>query len=185
MTRPTLLAFSANTQRPSRTRALVAALAARAAAHRSFQVDLRDLTSAAADLVSAGGAPLSGEGARLLAAIDAADALIVASPVYKGAYTGLFKHVFDLVPPAALAGKPVLVAATGGGYRHALVVEHHLRPLFGFFGAFTVPTAVYASEGDFVDGEPADPALLARIDAAARELAALVARPETVLRHVA
>ncbi len=68
-----------------------------------------------------------------------ADGLIVGSPVYKGAYTGLFKHLFDLVDPGALAGKPVAIVATGGGARHALVVEHAFRPLFGFFGALQMP----------------------------------------------
>ena len=48
-----------------------------------------------------------------------------------------------------LAGKPVALTATGGGLRHALMVEHALRPLFGFFAALTVPTGVYASEADF------------------------------------
>ena len=80
----------------------------------------------------------------------AADALIVGSPVYKGSYTGLFKHLFDFVEPEALAGKPVILTATGGGPRHALVVEHSLRPLFGFFTALTIPTAIYASDQDFL-----------------------------------
>lgn len=71
-----------------------------------------------------------------------ARARLVGSPVYKGAYTGLFKHLFDLVAPAALKGKPVAIGATGGGARHALVVEHAFRPLFGFFGALALPTAI-------------------------------------------
>ena len=91
---------------------------------------------------------------------------MVGSPVYKGSYTGLFKHLFDLIDPAALAGKPVLLTATGGGDKHALVIEHQMRPLFGFFEAFTLPTGVYASGADFSDGVPASPALLSRIDRA-------------------
>ena len=53
---------------------------------------------------------------------------------------------------AALRGKPVILTATGGGERHALIVEHQLRPLFGFFEALTMPTAIYASDKDFADG---------------------------------
>ena len=102
----------------------------------------------------------------IVAQLLSADALVVGSPVYKGSYTGLFKHLFDLVDPAALAGKPVLLTATGGGDKHALVIEHQLRPLFGFFEAFTLPTGVYASGADFSDGVPTAPALLARIDRA-------------------
>ena len=63
-----------------------------------------------------------------------------------------------------------VVAATGGGHRHALVVEHQLRPLFGFFGAHTVATSVYAGDAEFSDGRPADAALLARIGQAAGQL---------------
>ena len=77
--------------------------------------------------------------------------------------------MFDLVEPDRLAGKPVAIAATGGGPRHALVVEHALRPLFGFFTALTVPTAVYAADGELArvgevhDGyEIADAALAKR-----------------------
>ena len=110
----------------------------------------------------------------VLEAIEGADALVVGSPVYKGSYTGLFKHVFDLIDPAALADKPVAIVATGGGARHALVVEHAFRPLFGFFGALQVPTAVYGSDSDFTDGLPTDPGVRARIAEAGAQLAALL-----------
>jgi FMN reductase len=70
--------------------------------------------------------------------IENADLLIVASPVYRGSFTGLFKHLFDFVGQYSLVDKPVLVAATGGGERHALILEHQFRPLFGFFQALTL-----------------------------------------------
>ncbi|MEN9892242.1 MAG: hypothetical protein RLY78_2537 [Pseudomonadota bacterium] len=82
-------------------------------------------------------------------AIARADLVIVASPVYKGSYTGLFKQLFDLVPPDALLERPVLLAANGGSDRHALVVDEQLRPLFAFFRAWTLPSAVYAAEADY------------------------------------
>ena len=104
-------------------------------------------------------------------AIEGADALIVASPVYKGSYTGLFKHLFDFVAPDALTNRPVVLAATGGGPRHALVVEHQLRPLFAFFSAQCMATAVYASDGEFVAGQPTEPTLRRRIEVAAGQLA--------------
>lgn len=70
-----------------------------------------------------------------LAAVEAADALIVGTPVYRASFTGLFKHFFDFVEQTALVDVPVLLAASGGSDRHALVLEHQLRPLFSFFQA--------------------------------------------------
>ena len=98
----------------------------------------------------------------LVERLAAADVLVVGSPTYKGSYTGLFKHFFDLLDPSALRGKPVILAATGGGERHSLIVEHQLRPLFGFFEALTMPTAIYASDRDFSDGALVSEAIFAR-----------------------
>jgi FMN reductase len=77
--------------------------------------------------------------------------LVVATPVFRGSYTGLFKHFFDFIHQEALIDKPVLLAATGGSERHALVIDHQLRPLFSFFQARTLPLGVYATDKDFVD----------------------------------
>src|ERR671918_283478 len=59
--------------------------------------------------------------------------LMVASPVYRASFTGLFKHVFDFVGQYSLIDTPVLLAATGGSDRHALIIDHQFRPLFSFF----------------------------------------------------
>ena len=175
MSPPRIVGFTGNLRRPSKTRALVEAVGAEIAGRQPIRFDSFDLIDAGPGLGSAlRRADLSLPAARIVDAIERADALIVGTPVYKGAYTGLFKHLFDLVDPEALAGKPVLITATGGGSRHALVVEHVLRPLFGFFTALTIPTAVYASESDFQDGELADPGVLARMQGAAQQLSALL-----------
>ena len=167
-----IIGFAGSQSQPSKTRALVDAITAKAAARYGAVAATYDL----GDLQPALGAAstlddLTGLPREIVNAILSADALVVASPVYKGSYTGLFKHLFDLVDPAALAGKPVLLAATGGGDKHALVIEHQLRPLFGFFESATPPTGVYASGADFVDGLPATPALIARIDRAIDQFA--------------
>jgi len=107
-----------------------------------------------------------------LRSIESATLLIVASPVYRASFTGLFKHVFDFVGQYALIDKPVLLAATGGSDRHALIIEHQFRPLFSFFQAITLPIGVYASDTDFVDYRIDSQALRDRlvdaIDGAAR-----------------
>ncbi len=99
-----------------------------------------------------------------------ADALVVGTPTFKGSYPGLFKHLIDLLDPIELRAKPVVIAATGGGDRHALMVEHQLRPLFGFFAAHTMPTAIYASDRDFRGYEIASEPLISRMNDAVGDL---------------
>ncbi|GGM38039.1 NAD(P)H-dependent oxidoreductase [Promicromonospora citrea] len=106
---------------------------------------------------------------------EQADLLVAATPVFRGSYTGLFKHFFDLVDQYALANKPVLLAATGGGEHHALVLEHALRPLFGFFQALTVPVAVFASSGDFDGTTLLTPRVYGRVEMAVDDVAGLLA----------
>ena len=176
MSLPRIVGFSGSPRRPSKTRSLVETVAAGVASHRQVRLDIFDLSDAGPGLGAAlQRKDLTLPAARIIDAIEQADALIVGTPVYKGAYTGLFKHAFDLVDPGALVGKPVLLTATGGGPRHALVVEHALRPLFGFFEALTVPIAVYASDADFTDGQLAEAGVLERVSTAAQQLAGLIA----------
>ncbi|EIM31089.1 FMN reductase [Microvirga lotononidis] len=175
MSLPRIVGFSGSPRRPSKTRSLVEMVAAEVNSHRPARLEIFDLSDAGPGL----GAALQRQdltlpAAHIIDAIEQADALIVGTPVYKSAYTGLFKHAFDLVDPRALIGKPVLLTATGGGARHALVVEHALRPLFGFFEALTVPTAVYASDADFVDGQLDEAGVRERVSTAAQQLAGLI-----------
>ncbi len=85
-----------------------------------------------------------------LTRVTTADLLVVASPVYKGSYTGLLKLFVDFLGQDELEDTPVVLAATGGNDLHSLVIEHELRPLFGFFRAHTLPHAVYARGADFL-----------------------------------
>jgi FMN reductase len=119
---------------------------------------------------------------QLQSAIDAvlaADGLIAVTPIFSGSYSGLFKMFFDVLDRDALAGKPSLIAATGGTARHSLAIEHALRPLFAYLNAAVVATGVYAASEDWgAGGLTADGSLVDRIDRAATELAtAMVARP--------
>ncbi|WP_328439177.1 FMN reductase [Streptomyces sp. NBC_00457] len=165
-----LVVVSAGLSVPSSTRLLgdrLAAAVAQASAVDVQVVELRELAVEIAHNFTNGFA-----GQRLSAAIDAvtgADGLIVVTPVFSASYSGLFKSFFDVIDPDALAGKPVLIAATGGTARHSLVLEHALRPLFSYLRAIVVPTGVYAASEDWgaegLDG---------RIERAAGELAGLM-----------
>ncbi|MBK0011886.1 FMN reductase [Stenotrophomonas sp. S41] len=106
-----------------------------------------------------------------LATVESADLLVVATPVYRGSYPGLFKHLVDFIELEALVDTPVLLAATGGSERHALVIDHQLRPLFSFLQAHTLPIGVYATPADFDGAQINSAALQARIDLAAERAA--------------
>lgn len=118
-----------------------------------------------------------------LDAVLGADGLIAVTPIFSASYSGLFKLFFDLVERDGFAGKPVLIAATGGTARHSLAVEHAMRPLFAYLNAAVVATGVYAATEDWGrGGDAADGSLVERVDRAAGELASAVAAREPVVR---
>ncbi|MFC9744768.1 CE1759 family FMN reductase [Streptomyces niveus] len=141
-------------------------------------VELRDLAADIAHVMVAGfpGPELSD----VLEAVEEADGVIAVSPVFAASYSGLFKSFVDVLDDTTLAGKPVLLAATGGTARHSLALEHALRPLFAYLRATVVPTAVYAASEDWDTAGGSADALADRVTLAGRELAALMgARPAT------
>ncbi|MEU7054979.1 FMN reductase [Streptomyces sp. NPDC046197] len=168
-----LVVVSAGLSVPSSTRLLADRLAA--AVDRTTPVDIQvvELRELAVEIAHNFTNGFPGRG--LAAALDAvteADGLIVVTPVFSASYSGLFKSFFDVLDKDAPAGKPVLIAATGGTPRHSMVLEHALRPLFAYLRAVVVPTAVYAASEDWgAEGLPE------RIERAAGELAALMAGP--------
>lgn len=139
-------------------------------------LDLREIAVAIAQSLVSGFADAQVRAA--LEKVYAADGLIVATPVFNASYSGLFKSFFDLVEVDRMAGKPVLIAATGGSPRHSMVLDHAIRPLFGYLRTVVVPTGVYAAAEDWA-GTSGDTATLSdRVDRAAAELVALL--PSTV-----
>ena len=109
---------------------------------------------------------------QLQAAIDrlaAADAVIASTPVYKAGVSGLFKTFVDVLDNDLLVAKPVLLAATAGSARHALVIDDQMRPLFAYMRALTLPTSVFAAPEDWGAAD-----LGRRIERAATELTVLL-----------
>ena len=127
--------------------------------------------------------PEDSEIARAVQAIGA-DVLVVGSPAYRASFTGLFKLFFDHIDQYALTDTEVILTATGGSDRHALLVEHQMRPLFGFFQAHTLPLGIYASAKDFTDGRVSSIELQERIDSTIERAVPLVLRsnPTSVTR---
>ncbi len=177
MTRPLrLVAVSGGLQRPSKAAALaehLMDLIADEVLCEQRLVELGQLAPQLAGAVWRSQLPETVE--RELAAVEQADIVVVTTPVYRGSYTGLFKHFFDFIDQDALIDKPVLLAATGGSERHALMIDHQLRPLFSFFQARTLPLGVYATDKDFLDYRLQDEALLQRAALAVQRALPLIA----------
>lgn len=166
-----ILGISGSVKRPSRTAHVVERIVAAIGRTAKVETDLIDLADAAPVLFRALRADeLDEAGRAIVDAVEAADVLVVGSPVYRASYTGALKHLFDLVDFRALQGRRVILAATGGSPLHGLMLEHQFRPLFGFFGAVTVPTTVYAVETDFTGYTLSNPAVEARIERAVADL---------------
>ena len=170
--KPGIVGLSGSFSSPSKTRALAEEAVRRAADRFGHASEVYDLGQFGPELgLARSFSDLGEEARRIVDRIVQAKAVVIASPVYKGSYPGLFKHLFDLIDPTWLAGKPILLAATGGGEKHALIIEHQLRPLFAFFEAQTLATGVYVSERDFIDGRLASKTVLDRLDRAVEQFA--------------
>jgi len=124
------------------------------------EVDFLDLADFRLDFVD--GRPAADhddDSSRLIELIDSADCVVLASPVYRGTYTGALKNLLDWLPVEALHGKPVGIVAMGATTHHYLGVDWQLRAVLQWFGALTVPGSVYLTSADFTDGAPKPEAL--------------------------
>ena len=141
---------------PSRTRSVLdVALVGARAYDASIETEVLELRDFALEFCD-GRSPnnYNSDTRKALALVEEADAYLVTTPIYRGSYTGALKNFFDLVPndpegQDPLRGKVVGLLATGGSDHHYLILEHELRPLFGFFGAYTPARAIYAASKDF------------------------------------
>jgi FMN reductase len=170
-----LVVVSAGTGDPSSTRLLADRIAERAAAlaagHGNIvtvsNVELRDIT---ADVTTALTSQLvTPKMQQAVAALGEADGIVAATPVYKAGPSGLFVSFFHALDNDLIIAKPVVLAATAGTARHALVADGQMRPMFAYLRALTAPTSVFAAPEDW-----GDPELNKRIDRAALELVLLM-----------
>jgi FMN reductase len=109
--------------------------------HRTSRLQVRDLPASALLHAHFGDAAI----ADALAQVDEADALVIATPVYKASYSGVLKAFLDLLPQAGLAGKLVLPLATGGSQSHMLMLDYALRPVLASLSARLVLPSIYAT----------------------------------------
>ncbi len=170
-----LAVVSAGTSDPSSTRLLADRIAGRTAALAAGRgntvttsvIELREIAADVTDaLVSQLVTP------KLQRAIDAvaeADGIVASTPVYKAGPSGLFTSFFQILDNDLLIAKPVVLAATAGTARHALVADGQMRSMFAYLRAMTAPTSLFAAPEDW-----ADPGLNTRVDRAATEFVLLM-----------
>ena len=170
-----LAVISAGTSDPSSSRLLANRIADRsselAACHgRTVTSSVIELREISADICTALISQLITP--RLQTAITTlreADGIIASTPVYKAGPSGLFTAFIDILDDDLIIARPVVLAATAGTARHALVVDDQMRSMFAYLRALTIPTSLFAAPEDW-----GDPDLNTRIDRAAVEFVLLM-----------
>jgi FMN reductase len=171
----TLVVVTAGTSDPSSTRMLADQVAQRVtdlAGRRGNEVATRviDLRELATEITTAMVSRLVGPKLQTaIAALGDADGIVASTPVYAAGASGLFTSFFQVLDSDLVIARPVVLAATAGTARHALVVDEQLRSLFAYLRATATPTSLFAAPEDW-----GDPALARRVDRAALELVLLM-----------
>ena len=114
-----------------------------------LSVDLTDLGAALLDWSDPGVASL-------VAAVQASDLAVVASPTYKATYTGLLKLFLDRIPGGALAGVTAVPLMLGGHWKHALAADLLLKPVLVELGATCPTRGLFLPESEYAGGETLD-----------------------------
>jgi FMN reductase len=114
-----------------------------------LSIDLADLGAALLDWSDPGVA-------ELVAAVQASDLLVAASPTYKATYTGLLKLFLDRIPGGALAGVTAVPLMLGGHWKHALAADLFLKPVLVELGATCPTRGLFLLESEYAGGETLD-----------------------------
>ncbi len=170
----TVLLIAGSPSKPSRSSVLLDAVEQRLRL-RGVDVErlhIRDLPPQALVLADFGHPSVTGAAAQ----VAKARAIVVATPVYKAAYSGVLKVFLDLLPQTALKDKLVLPLATGGSPNHMLALDYALRPVLQSLGAAHILPGIYATDAQVVllpeGGYQVHADIAARLDESVRILIA-------------
>ncbi|MEV7285091.1 NADPH-dependent FMN reductase [Streptomyces sp. NPDC093252] len=164
----TVLSVSGSPSATSRTARLLRHLddRLRGQGHEVTTLDVRTLPAEALLGADFGHPAITGAAARFARA----DGIVIGTPVYKAAYSGLLKTLLDVLPQYALTGKTVLPLATGGSTAHVLALDYALRPVLSSMGAahivpgwFTVDKDISTAADGTTTLAPAPAEALARV----------------------
>ena len=174
-----VLLIAGSPSHTSRSAALLESVGKRLAKHQVevTQLQIRDLDAQA--LIHADFAHPSI--VRAVQQVADAKVVVIATPVYKAAYSGVLKVFLDLLPQTGLKGKTVLPLATGGSPHHMLALDYALRPVLQALAAKQILPGIYATDAQvFVLPEGASTLgtdLAVRVDEAVHVLVSEVLRP--------
>jgi FMN reductase len=161
----TILLLAGSPSAPSRSTRLLHHVGEKLAllGHSYTKIDVRDLPADA--LLRADFKNVEIQAA--LARLEQVDAVVIATPVYKAAYSGVLKAFLDLLPQFGLTGKLVLPLATGGSQSHMLALDYALRPVLSSLNPKHVLPSIYATDSQVnwteQDGLVLDPLIVARV----------------------
>ncbi|MEV4846007.1 NADPH-dependent FMN reductase [Micromonospora matsumotoense] len=175
-----MLSVAASPSATSRTGRLLRHLDGRLTGqgHRIIPLDVRTLP---ADVLL-GADPRHPAIVRVAELFAQADGLVIGTPIYKAAYSGLLKCLLDLLPQYALAGKTVLPLATGGSTAHVLAIDYALRPVLSAMGAAHIVQGWFTLDRDLTVG---DDGTLVVAPAAARAVEQVVDQFSATLHRTA
>lgn len=163
----------------SKTRALLNNVAGvlEAQGHAVRRLNVRDLT--AEDLVLA---RTEAPGiAAAVAEVERAQGVVIGTPIYKAAYSGLLKTFLDLLPQFALDKKTVLPLATGGTLAHVLALDYGLRPVLASLNARHIVGSYFVLDRGMLVDENGVAALDPEVEA--KYLVAVRAFTDSLERH--
>ncbi len=147
----TVLLLAGSPSERSRSAALLNGVQQRLSARGAFveRLQIRDLSPQALILADFGHPSIR----YAIDRVAAAEVVVVATPVYKAAYSGVLKVFLDLLAQTALQGKTVLPLATGGSPHHMLALDYALRPVLQSLGAKHILPGIYATDAQVVPDE--------------------------------
>jgi FMN reductase len=168
----TILLLAGSPSAPSRSTRLLHHVGEKLAAlgHRYTKLEVRDLPGQALVRADFNDATIKAA----IAQVAEASAVVVATPVYKAAYSGVLKAFLDLLPQFGLTDKLVLPLATGGSQSHMLALDYALRPVLSSLGPKHVLPSIYATEAQVTwseqDGLVLDRPIVERVEEGVNQL---------------
>ena len=76
-------------------------------------------------------------------AVEQGDVVVVLTPIYKAAYSGILKAYLDLIPQKGFGNKHIIPIAVGGTPHHLLAIDYTLKPVFSALGATSISQGVF------------------------------------------